>query len=357
MLKKIEIFLRKVFHKIFFRDKNHFEKIDLSSINKILLIRLNRIGDALITTPFIRCLRNNSNATIDILADKKNYFIFENNKAINRIVVFNKNFFSALLLIRTLRRKKYDLVIDLHDDVSTTVSVILKLINSNLILGLAKNNSNIYTHTASKLDASKTHVVDRLLNLMTVFNVVAKSKELNIEYYPAEEDFNFTENFLSNVFISKKFLIGINISAGSDARFWGIENFKKLFAFLNQFNCNVILLTDSKDLIKAQNITNEEQKVFYTKSFSTFSAMISQLDFLFTPDTSIVHIASVFKVPVFGLYVKYQTNDIIWYPYKSDFEKIITLEETLNNVSFDEVKNKLKPFLEKKINEYENTKM
>ena len=80
--------------------------------------------------------------------------------------------------------------------------------------------------------------------------------------------------------------------------------------------------------------------------------MIKYVDLLITPDTSIVHVASAFKIPVFGLYVKYQTNDHIWSPFNSPFECVITEEATLQNVSLDSVKSKLIPFFENYYNEF-----
>ena len=73
---------------------------------------------------------------------------------------------------------------------------------------------------------------------------------------------------------------------------------------------------------------------------------------LFTPDTSIVHIASAFCKPVFGIYVKYNTKDKIWSPYKSSFDCIITQNPTLENVRFESVIERFIPFLKKSIDEY-----
>jgi ADP-heptose:LPS heptosyltransferase len=82
------------------------------------------------------------------------------------------------------------------------------------------------------------------------------------------------------------------------------------------------------------------------------------LNVLFTPDTSIVHVASAFEKPVFGLYVKYNTKDIIWAPFKSPFDCVITQEPTLANVSFGSVKQKFIPFFEKFYYEYKtNTRL
>ncbi|MEI7485780.1 MAG: hypothetical protein WCK13_13800, partial [Ignavibacteriota bacterium] len=59
----------------------------------------------------------------------------------------------------------------------------------------------------------------------------------------------------------------------------------------------------------------------------------------------------------FGLYVKYNTEDMIWSPYKTDFESMITTNYNLTTISAEETLKKLKPFLEKHIYEFRNTKM
>ncbi len=80
--------------------------------------------------------------------------------------------------------------------------------------------------------------------------------------------------------------------------------------------------------------------------------MISQLNLLLTPDTMAVHLASAFEIPVFGIYVHYNTDELIWSPYKSDFDCVVTKEPNLKNVTFEEVNKKFNPFLEKQISKY-----
>lgn len=120
---------------------------------------------------------------------------------------------------------------------------------------------------------------------------------------------------------------------------------------------NILIFTDTKDYDKAQLLF--EKKFIYpaTKNFDKFAAGILELDMLFSPDTSAIHIASIKKIPVFGLYVKYKTNDMIWSPYNTDFECVISEETNLNNVTFEEVKKKFIPFLEKYLNGERNSKL
>ena len=107
-----------------------------------------------------------------------------------------------------------------------------------------------------------------------------------------------------------------------------------------------MLLAKPEDFSLAEQIIDDNRLIF-TSDFDNFCALISRLNFLFTPDTSTVHIAAAFDIPMFGIYVNYDTDEMIWTPYNTTFEAIITKEPTLHNIIFSDVKEKLKPFLEK----------
>ena len=147
-----------------------------------------------------------------------------------------------------------------------------------------------------------------------------------------------------------KYCLGINISAGSAARFWGISNFKALIALLNEYDLVYLVFSTVEDHDLAKEIVDEKFIYPPSNEFSDIAAAILQLNMLFTPDTSVIHIASIKKIPVFGVYVKYNTHDMIWSPYNTNFDCVITEEPTLKNVTFEEVKKKFIPFLEQTFN-------
>ncbi len=350
MAKKLELALRKLLVKLLTGGTKVKSSGDLSSekINKILIIRLNRIGDALVTTPLIKILKQNLNCEIHLLSDEKNYFVFSNNKDIDKLIVFHKGIKGFNNFIKLDKIEKYDLIIDAHDDVSTTVSFLVQLSRAPHKLALEKENKEIFTVTVPRPDSTNTHVVDRILEIAKPLNINYDKTNLNIIYNLKESSVKFAEQFLQSMASENNFTIGINISAGSDARFWGVNRFVKLIEYFKTFNIKLLILTADKDLTKANEINSlTNVKVFMNKDFDIFAAMVSKLDFLFTPDTSVIHLASAFRIPVFGIYVKYNTNDIIWYPYKSEFAEITTTEPTLENLDFKEVINKLDPFFNK----------
>lgn len=330
------------------RRKVNLSKISFDANSKILFIRLNRIGDALVTTPLLKVVKEKLGCRIDILADEKNSFIFNNNPHVDNIHIYYKSLSGFKEIVGLINRNKYDAIVDLHDDISTTVSFLLAFSNSPNILGLSKGNNHIYTSTIPRPDPRTTHVVDRLLVLSGLLNIKPDDNP-NVVFCVKESVSNRVSQTLQKKFPSNKYLLGINISAGSAARYWGTDNFIQLNKLLSHYDIDTLTLCSTRDIKLAMAITNNKGNLFYSPSFEEFSAMVGRLDMLFTPDTSIVHIASAFKIPVFGLYVKYKTTDMIWSPYKSDFDCIITEEPTLHNISFNEVTDKFTPFLEKYI--------
>lgn len=354
-MKKIEYLLKSILLRILLiskRRKKNFSDVKFCEHSRLLFIRLNRIGDALVTTPFIRAVKSNLHCNIDVLADGKNSFIFHNNPDISNIFLFNKGLAGYKEAGDLMKKNNYDAIVDLHDDISTTVSFLLAASPSPYVFGLSKGNDNVYTHTVPRPDARVTHVVDRLMALGKLFNI-SPDHNCNIQYYITPKTIEKVTSALQKKFAEKRFLLGINISSGSSARYWGTERYTLLKNALARYNINPLILCTTRDINHALAITNNKNDIFYSPSFEEFSAVISRLNLLFTPDTSIVHIASAFNIPVFGLYVKYKTSDMIWSPYKSDFDCVVTEEPNLHNISFNEVIDKFIPFLEKHLkNEY-----
>ena len=79
---------------------------------------------------------------------------------------------------------------------------------------------------------------------------------------------------------NNKFLIGINISAGSRARFWGVDNYKHLLEELSKYDACIIIFSSDNDLKLANQIAKKKHIYPITKEFGIFAAAIMKLDFL-----------------------------------------------------------------------------
>ncbi|MDP2364365.1 MAG: glycosyltransferase family 9 protein, partial [Ignavibacteria bacterium] len=75
------------------------------------------------------------------------------------------------------------------------------------------------------------------------------------------------------------------------------------------------------------------------KSFHHFASYIYSSDFLISPDTAAVHIASAFNKPMVAIYPDYEWNFVSWKPLSDNYIAIKSKNNLINTVSVDEVYN------------------
>jgi ADP-heptose:LPS heptosyltransferase len=71
--------------------------------------------------------------------------------------------------------------------------------------------------------------------------------------------------------------------------------------------------------------------------FHHFASTIAQSSLLISPDTSSIHIADAFRVPVIGLYPQVQWNAVSWRPYRTECEIVMPEAGFIAEISVEEV--------------------
>lgn len=348
-MKELEIYLRKLLlslYLFFRRDEKKKDTLELTKKDKILFVRLNRIGDALVTTHLMESIKKHTGCEIHVLADKKNFFIFENDKNIDKTLIFPKKIKEIKELANQINSSNYTAVFDLHDDVSTTVTFFIGGLKIKNKIGYDKQSRKIFTHLIPYIDPTKHHIIERYLQFLEFLNIPYDKNTIGVNYKISDESKEYAESYIQKVFQNKKYLVGINISAGSRARFWGVENYKNLIQFFENYGVDILLFASPNDLSLAEEICNNKTKISAEPSYDRMAAVLTHLDFLFSPDTSVVHLASGFKLPIFGIYINFDTDYVVWYPYNTIHEMVITEKPTFNELAFETVINKLKIFFE-----------
>ena len=349
LLKHIELILKKIINSFLEKDDeplliDHINKsIKLNDNCKILLLRQDRIGDVLISVPFVKSLRKKfPNARIDIILSERNV---GSKRAlidyVDKIWIYKKNIYALIKLIQDTNKQKYDLLIDLFDNASTTSSLLIKFIKSSYSLGLDKSNRKIYTHVVPLKPKDKFHIVDRVAELMLAFGINPHEIELSLEYHILKEEKLWAENLLG--IKSKEIRLGINLSGSSDAKFWGIDNY---ILFINKVkenynNIEIILFAENKsaDILQKIIIETKTKAAPFASSVHEFAILLSECDIILTPDTSAVHFAAAWNKPCIALY---STGDIkkfgmAWTPYNSPYKSITISEGNLSEIKIEDV--------------------
>ncbi len=112
---------------------------------KILFIRFSSIGDIVLTTPLVRCVKQQMpHAQVHYLSKKNFADILDNNPYIDKRFYLDGG--DMLPIVTELLKEKYDIVIDLHRNLRTWyVKSLLK----------QAFNSQVRAYTFSKLNIRK----------------------------------------------------------------------------------------------------------------------------------------------------------------------------------------------------------
>jgi ADP-heptose:LPS heptosyltransferase len=348
--KRIELWFRRLLIQSLgrlFQRKNPLQSnIDFNTC-KFLFIRQDRIGDVLISTPLFEVLKKHyPHAVVDVLLSESNYFVLENDPMIRTRWMYKKKIGRIISLIRAMRKECYDFAIDLMDNPSTTSTVLCLLINAKWNVGIDKENRFVYDIIVPMLSRRETHIIDRISQLLIPFHIDPRAEKFAVRYSTSFESEEFVNLFLRKNNIFSRPIIGVNISAGGNVRFWGIENFKRLLNHLRNMYPEFmsLLLYQPSDERRAQMIAESYQSVILspvTSSFDQFAAFVKRLSFLVTPDTAAVHLASAFKVRTVVLYVQSNKALRIWEPYGTDYECIVTDVDDLSMIPVTQVQDAL----------------
>lgn len=309
---------------------------------KFLFIRQDRIGDVLVSTPLIIALKKRfPGAQIDMLLSSNNHFVLENFSTVRKRWIYDKKLASSLRILSGIRRERYDFVIDLMDNPSVTSTIILLLAAAKWNVGLEKDNQYAYDIAVPMLSRRDTHIVDRLAQLLDVFGIESKKEDLNIHYETKPSSDHLIKEFIRKYCKASGGIVGINISAGHDSRFWGVAQYQQLLTNIKRAYpaANRVLLYKSEHESRARQIAEAVPKTIVapTLTFDEFASMIKHLWILITPDTSAVHLAAAFHIPSVILYVQADSTLRIWDPYRTEFEAAVTSSKTLSALPVHQV--------------------
>jgi ADP-heptose:LPS heptosyltransferase len=345
-LKPAELLLRrnvvKLLRVVVSRRKRLPEGFDFSD-KKFLFVRQDRIGDVLVSTPLLLALKERyPAATVDFLLSANNHFVLANEPLVRQRWIYRKTLISAFEILRSVRRERYDFVIDLMDNPSATSTIFCALAGGRWNVGLSKDNEYAYDIVVPLLSRKETHIVDRLAMLLTVFGIQRSGAALRMRYNVLPESRSFASEFFERNGLGNLRTVGINISPGEGTRFWGRGHYQDLIRWIKRSfgEYRIVVLCRPSDASVARAIAEPFPDAVLspeTPTFDHFAALIQHLSILVTPDTSAVHLAAAFNIPSVVLFVQSNKDLRVWEPYGSLSESVITDIDDLETIPLEGV--------------------
>ena len=280
---------------------------------KFLIIRFSSIGDIVLTTPVIRCIRKQfPEAEIHFLTKHAFRSIVDNNPYINRVHVLGDSF---ELMLQELKAEEYDYIIDLHHNLRTLR--IKKFLKGVKAFSFNKLNVEKYILTAIKISIlPKKHIVDR--NLETLKSLGVKNDGLGLDYFIPEKD------IVNNHDIPTSHLhgyIAIVIGAALNTKKLPLHKLKELCAAIDH---PIILLGGKEDFRDGEAIAKADDVKVYNAcgkfNLNESADLVRRSKLVITHDTGLMHIAAALQKPVISVWGN-TVPEFGMYPYYGRYSK------------------------------------
>lgn len=312
-------------------------RAELPQCASVLLLRHDRIGDAIVSTCVLEVLsRQRPGWQLDVLFGKENLHVLDGDSRVGRRWLYEKAPLASIRLVRRLRACRYDIVLDLMDHPSTTSMALLRMLEPAVTVGFQNPRGYLYDLPVPPRPRERTHVMDRLGDLMAGLGCDVPEGSPRVSFRPSEDSRDRVRPVLEELRAGAAWLCGVNISAGSSSRYWGTQQYRNFLAAAAAENPGgrFVVLAHPIDAERAAMISRGIPGALpgpSMSSFDSFAALVEGMDFLVTPDTSVVHLASAFGIPSVVLFVS-ELKAVNWAPFATPHRAVIAPREDFTRI-------------------------
>lgn len=295
---------------------------------KVLILRFSSIGDIVLTSPVVRCLKMQKDAEIHYCTKKQYKSVLEANPFISKLHLLDDNWSQ---LMKDLKSENFDLIIDLHNNLRTR-RIKLSLFGKKSQT-FNKLNIKKWLTVNLKLDIlPNIHIVDRYM--ATVESIGVKNDGLGLDHFIPEKDeveFEWLPESHRREYVA--FVIGAKFNTKK-------LPLNRMIELCDKINKPVILIGGKEDIENAEAIEAffkkgnpeseiEEGLAALGKKTEIFNAcgkfninqsasLLKNAKYVFTHDTGMMHIAAAFKRNIFCIWGN-TIPEFGMYPYKTKF--------------------------------------
>jgi ADP-heptose:LPS heptosyltransferase len=283
-------------------------------LKKILVIRFSSIGDIVLTSPVIRCLKQQlPEVEVHVLTKESNRQLFDSNPYINKVYSFSEKR-SLSEVTALLKKEKYDFVVDLH---------------KNLRSFRVKRALSVRSKSFPKLNFQKYLLVQFNWNIMPEIHIVDRYFEA-VKPLGVKNDHEGLDFFIPKHEVFDPESLPIIFRNGYYAVVLGGQHKTKIFPaekvieVARNLEKPIVLLGGPEDAERGEKIVLSlgEKALNKCGKLSLFQSALIVKNALsvLTNDTGLMHIAAAFRkntVSVWGNTVP----ELGMYPYMPGDEK------------------------------------
>ncbi len=300
---------------------------EFTHIKRVLVLRLDEIGDVVMTTPFLRELRRNMpRAWITLVVKPAVHNLVELCPYVNEVLIYDweeqsslpelQRYFRALRLVwRYLWPRRFDLALLPRWDFDRYHAThIMYLSGSCRRVGYSENVNPLKKQlnegfdrllTNSLHDSSTKHEAEHNLDVIRFLG--GKVENDRLELWVGREDEAFVEGVLRNHKInSRDLLVGFGPGAGAPKRQWPVDLYVRLGLWLeNQYRVRLVIIGGPEE----KPLGNELERKLGSSVLNAVgkttlrqaAALLKRTSLYVGSDAGPMHIAAAVGVPVVEL--------------------------------------------------------
>lgn len=278
---------------------------------KVLIIRFSSIGDIVLTSPVIRCLKTQRPDVELHYLTKSNYlFLLKDNPHIDHIHLLDGGLWK---LIGKLKKENFDIVIDLHNNLRTLQ---IKTGLGVQSFSFNKLNWEKWLLVNLKINAlPNIHIVDRYME--TVRSLGIKNDNKGLDYFIPYRDI-IERQWLPEY--HHRGYVAFAIGGQHETKKLPL---KRMIELCEKINYPIVLLGGKEDTENGNAIEQALGKdLIYNAcgkyNFNQSASVVQQAEIVFTHDTGLMHVAAAFKKKVYSIWGN-TIPDFGMYPYQTNF--------------------------------------
>lgn len=311
------------------------DSIDFSTINHILITKLQHLGDVLMITPVIATLKQRyPHLQIDVLVYAETQEILTENKDISNIFVIDRNWKKdnrilvkqASKLIKELRARQYQLIIN-YTEQWQGGALLVRLLNPEYSVSQDYSHRRgkfwrkSFTHIV-KLPKTERHQVEVHLDALRRLGVYPDETNKALRIYPGYQAEQDIVQLLASHHLQKQNYIIIHPASRWMFKGWNVENFRTVIDQLALKGHRIVVTSgpDEKeiDLVKQILSGNKNTAINLAGQLSLkqLVELTTHAKCLLGIDSVAMHISAAVNTPCVVLFGP--SNDKNWHPWGVD---------------------------------------
>jgi lipopolysaccharide heptosyltransferase II len=292
----------------------------LSNLN-ILVIKLSSLGDVILSTAALRAMRRRfTPAQSQTIKDSYKITVLVGNDS--KEVLFSCPYIDELLVCdlknkdrglagiwklgRLLRKKNFDIVVDLQNNRASHLLAFLSLAVNRY--GYANKKLSFLLNHRIKDERPAIDPVSHQFRILDMLGITLDDPAL--ELWPTEQDRRYIDEFLSSQWLSaNQKIVGININASQRwlTKSWPLPYMIKLCEELSRRDIRVVLTGTKEDEAKADILANSLNNASLINAcgkttVNQLACLIKKCNVYISADSAPLHIAVSMKTPFVALF-------------------------------------------------------